>query len=112
MVASEAPVVRYDSLRTIIAIAAERDLELIHLDVKSAFLNGIIDEETYIAQPEGYVIPGWEQEVCRLNKSIYGICQASRIWNQTLHKALIAFDFTQTFLSTSHGIHHRGSLGG
>jgi hypothetical protein len=49
----------------------------------------VIDELVYIAQPEGYVIPGRDHEVCRLNKGIYGICQASRIWNQTLHDALI-----------------------
>jgi Reverse transcriptase (RNA-dependent DNA polymerase) len=77
---SFAPVVRYDSLRVIITIAAERDLELYQLDVKTAFLNGVIDEEIYIAQPEGYVETGREHEVCRLNKSIYGIKQASRIW--------------------------------
>ena len=93
---SFAPVVRYDSLRVIIAIAAERDLELYQLDVKTAFLNGIIDEEIYIAQPEGYIEQGREDEVCRLNKSIYGICQASRIWNQTLHTALINFGFSQS----------------
>jgi hypothetical protein len=93
---SFAPVVRYDSLRVIIAIAAERDLELYQLDVKTAFLNGIIDEEIYIAQPEGYIKQGREREVCRLNKSIYGICQASRIWNQTLHTALVNFGFIQS----------------
>ena len=87
---------RYDSLRVSAAITAERDLELIQLDVKSAFLNGIIDSEIYIKQPEGYVVPGRETDVCRLNKSIYGICQASRIWNQTLHNALIDFGFTQS----------------
>ena len=71
-----APVVRYDSLRVIISIAAERDLELIQLDVKTAFLNGVIDEEIYITQPESYIQTGYENVVCRMNKGIYGICQA------------------------------------
>ena len=93
---SFAPVVRYDSLRVILALTAARDLELIQLDVTTAFLNGVIDELVFIAQPEGYVVPGREREVCRLNKGIYGICQASRIWNKTLHDALIEYGFTQS----------------
>ena len=94
---SFAPVVRYDSLRVIIAIAAARDLELIQLDVTTAFiafLNGLIDEVVFIAQPEGYIV--LESEVCRLSKSIYGICQASRIWNKTLHEALINYGLIQS----------------
>ena len=93
---SFAPVVRYDSLRVIMAITAARNLELIQLDVTTAFLNGLIDELVYIAQPEGYVVPGQEHEVCRLNKGIYGICQASRIWNKTLHDALIQYGLLQS----------------
>jgi hypothetical protein len=93
---SFSPVVRYDSLRIIIAITAARNLELIQLDVTTAFLNGLIDELVFIAQPEGYVIPGREQEVCRLNKGIYGLCQASRIWNKTLHDALIQYGLIQS----------------
>jgi hypothetical protein len=93
---SFSPVVRCDSLRVILAIAAARDLELIQLDVTTAFLNGLIDEVVFIAQPEGYVVPGHELDVCRLNKGIYGICQASRIWNKTLHVALINYGLIQS----------------
>lgn len=50
----------------------------------------------FIAQPEGYVVPGHELDVCRLNKGIYGICQASRIWNKTLHVALINYGLIQS----------------
>lgn len=88
--------VRHDSLRVIIAIAASRDLELVQLDFKTAFLNGVIHEEVYIAQPLGYVLPGREPEVCRLNRALYGICQASRIWNQTLHAALLSYGLVQS----------------
>jgi hypothetical protein len=91
---SFASVVRYDSLRVIFAIAAVRDLELIQLDV--TFPNGLIDEEVFIAQPEDYVVPGHELDVCRLNKGIYGICQASRIWNKALHVALINYGLIQS----------------
>jgi hypothetical protein len=92
---SFAPVVRYDSLRVVLAIAASHDLELVQLDVKTAFLNGEVDEEIYIAQPKGYTIAGRELEVCRLNKAIYGIRQASRIWNQKLHLVLQSFGLNQ-----------------
>jgi hypothetical protein len=91
---SFASVVRYDSLCVIFTIAAARDLELIQLDV--TFLNGLIDEEVFIAQPEDYVVPGHELDVCRLNKGIYGICQASRIWNKALHVALINYGLIQS----------------
>jgi hypothetical protein len=91
-----APVVRYDSLRLILAIAAVRDLEIVLLDATTAFLNGVVEDEIYIAQPEGYVVVGLESDVCRLNKGIYGICQASRIWNQLLHTTLIRFGLSQS----------------
>lgn len=91
-----APVVRYDSLRVLMAIAAMQDLELVQLDVATAFLNGDIDEEIYITQPEGYIIPGRETEVCKLNKSLYGIRQASRIWNLKLNSVLIAAGLRQS----------------
>lgn len=93
---SFAPVVRYDSLRVLMAIAALHDLELVQLDVATAFLNGDIDEEIYITQPEGYFIPGRETEVCKLNKSLYGIRQASRIWNLKLNSVLIEAGLRQS----------------
>lgn len=70
---SFAPVVRYDSLRLILAIATVRDLEIVLLDATTAFLNGVVEDEIYIAQPEGYVDVGRETDVCRLNKGIYDI---------------------------------------
>ena len=57
----------------IMAIAAEKNLEMISLDVKTAFLYGDLDEEIYMHQPEGFILPGREGEVCRLIKSIYGL---------------------------------------
>jgi hypothetical protein len=74
-----APVAKNYSLRLILAIAAAKNLEMIQLDVKTAFLYGTLDEEIYMKQPEGFVIPGKEKEVCRLIKSIYGLKQASRV---------------------------------
>ena len=69
-----------DSCRVIMAIVAHFDLELHLMDVKIAFLNGDLDEEVYMEQSIGFVEIGKEDLVCKLNKSIYGLKQASRQW--------------------------------
>jgi hypothetical protein len=69
----------YDSLHLILAIAAMQDLEIVLLDAITAFLNGIVEDEIYIAQLERYVVVGRKTEFCRLKKGIDGICQASLI---------------------------------
>jgi Reverse transcriptase (RNA-dependent DNA polymerase) len=74
-----APVVRIESVRTIFAIAAAYDLFLLHVDCQNAFLNGESDVELYVVQPEGFVDPRYPDKVLRLNKSLYGLKQASRI---------------------------------
>ena len=62
------PVVKHNSLR---AVLAERDLNMLQLDVKTAFLNGDLNEDLYMTQPTGFVVSGIEGEVCKLNRSIY-----------------------------------------
>lgn len=76
------PVVKYDTLRVILSFVAALDLEVSQLDVKTAFLHGELDEEIYLQQPQGYIEPGKENLVCRLHKSLYGLKQASRVWNR------------------------------
>ena len=66
------PVVRQESLRTLIALSAQRGLELHHVDVATAFLNGTLEEEVYMEQPKGYEESRGEYLVCRLRKSILG----------------------------------------
>jgi transposase InsO family protein len=73
------PVVRLDSVRIILALVAKYDLELIHFDVKTAFLNGSITENIYMQQPEGF--EKGSALVCKLNRSLYGLKQASKVWN-------------------------------
>ena len=77
-----APVVRMATIRTILTVAGERKLHVHHLDAKSAFLNGKLKEEVYMQQPQGFEEIGKEQMVCKLNKSIYGLKQAARVWNE------------------------------
>ena len=90
------PVVKYASLRSVLALVASQDLEIIQLDVKTAFLYGSLHEEIYMEQPEGFVESGRESAVCRLNKCIYGLKQAPRVWNQKFNEFLIKFGLTRS----------------
>lgn len=90
------PVVKHDSLRVLLSIAASLDLELHQLDVKTAFLYGDLDEELYVQQPEGFIQPGEEHLVCRLHKPLYGLKQSSRKWNEKFDWFLIQFGLTRS----------------
>ena len=68
-----APVTRLDTVRVMLAVAANRGWQVHHLDVKSAFLNGELQEEVYVSQPEGYMVKGKENLVYRLHKTLYGL---------------------------------------
>jgi hypothetical protein len=87
------PVVRFASIRLILAIVAYMDLELYQMDVKIAFLNGELDEEIYMDQPVGFVADGQECKVCKLKQSIYGLKQSSRQWNLRFHKSVLLKEF-------------------
>ena len=71
-------VVRFVSIRLILAIVAILDLELHQMDVKTAFLNGGLEEEIYMQQPNGFLEKGQEHKVRKFLKSIYGLKQSSR----------------------------------
>ncbi|GJW05496.1 retrotransposon protein, putative, ty1-copia subclass [Tanacetum coccineum] len=73
-------------IRIIIAIVAFYDYEIWKLDVKTAFLNGYHDEDIYMVQPKGFVHPKHPRKVCKLQRSIYGLKQASRSWNKRFDK--------------------------
>ncbi|KAB2602155.1 hypothetical protein D8674_003160 [Pyrus ussuriensis x Pyrus communis] len=79
-----APVARLDTIRTLIALAAQKEWQLFQLDVKSAFLNGVLKEEVYVDQPQGFVIQGKEDKVYKLSKALYGLKQAPRAWYQEI----------------------------
>ncbi|XP_074297772.1 uncharacterized protein LOC141628544 [Silene latifolia] len=73
-----APVARICTIRLLIAIAAIRNLVIHQIHVKTAFLNGDLEEEIYMKQPEGFIMPGNEHKICKLVKSLYGLKQAPK----------------------------------
>ncbi|GJX82949.1 retrotransposon protein, putative, ty1-copia subclass [Tanacetum coccineum] len=89
------PVADIRAIRILIAIAAYYDYEIWQMDVKTAFLNGRLDEDIYMKQPEGYVNPKYPKRVCKLQRSIYGLKQASRQWNKRFDEEIKKFGFTQ-----------------
>ena len=78
-----------------LAITAFFDYEIWQMDVKTAFLNGHIEEELYMMQPKGFVDPKDADKVCKLQRSIYGLKQASRSWNLHFDKVIKDFGFVQ-----------------
>ena len=88
------PVTRITSIRMLIAIAALRNLEIHQMDVKTAFLNGDLEEEIYMKQPEGYIVPGQENKVCRLVKSLYGLKQAPKQWHEKFDHVMMTNGFS------------------
>jgi hypothetical protein len=89
------PVSMKDSFRIIMALVAHFDLELHQMDVKTAFLNGELSENVYMAQPKGFVIEGKEKLGCRLKRSIYGLKQASRQWYLKFDETIRRFGFEE-----------------
>ena len=90
-----APVARLETIRLIISLAAQNRWKIYQMDVKSAFLNGVLEEEVYIEQPPGYVVKRQEDKVLKLKKALYGLKQAPRAWNSRIDKYLQENGFTK-----------------
>lgn len=78
-------VTRLETVRLVLVLAAKNDWKIHHLDIKSAFLNGVIQEEVYVTQPKGYVKEGAEHKVYKLLKALYSLRQAPRVWYSRLN---------------------------
>ena len=89
------PVTMLKSIRILIAIVAYHDYEIWQMDVKTAFLNGNLLEDVYMTQPEGFVQPKNSGKVCKLQRSIYGLKQASRSWNLRFDESVKGFGFVK-----------------
>ena len=72
------PVARIATIRVLLALAASYGLHLHQMDVKTAFIYGELEEEIYMEQPDGFIVPGEENKVCRLIKLLYGLKQAPK----------------------------------
>jgi len=95
------PVAKYTSIRSIIVIASVMGWKLHQMDVKTAFLNGVIEEEVYIEQPQGFVIHGKESHVCKLKKALYGLKQAPRAWYAKIDSYPMSLGFTRVVRITT-----------
>ncbi len=83
------------SIRCILALAAIEDMEIHQMDVKTTFLNGDLEEEIYMEQPQGFTQEG-EHLVCKLHKSLYGLKQSPRVWNKKLNVFLKSIKFVKS----------------
>ena len=94
------PTVRYQTLRTLLALACHHDLEVEQFDAVCAFLNADVSESIYMDQPEGFeqTTPEGGRLVCKLNRALYGLVQAPRCWNQKVTEWLEQYGFEQSMV--------------
>ena len=101
-----APVARIETVRVLLALAAQGGWEVHHMDVKSAFLNGDLTETVFVQQPPGFIV-GNGDKVLKLRKALYGLKQAPRAWNSKLDKELVALGFVRSKLE--HAVYKRSN---
>ncbi|GAU33426.1 hypothetical protein TSUD_380620 [Trifolium subterraneum] len=101
------PVARHETIRLVIALACSRRWSMFHLDVKSAFLNGPLEEDVYVKQPHGFELKGKEDRVLKLNKALYSLMQAPRAWNKRIDQFLVMQDFVKC--SVEYGVYVKHS---
>ena len=89
-----APVARLESIRILLAYAWTHDFKLFQMDVKSAYLNGFINEEVYVAQPPGFIDFEKPNHVYKLKKALYGLKQAPKAWYDRLKTFLVDHRYT------------------
>ena len=90
------PVAKVTSIRLLLSIATAFDFEIEQIDVKTSFLHGDLEEEIYMKQPEGFMVKGKKELVCRLKKSLYGLKQSPRMWYQKFDTYIRGLGFTRS----------------
>ena len=85
-----------EGVMTLLSYATYKGFKVYQMDVKSTFLNGILEEEVYIEQLERFVDENNKDKVCKLHKALYGLKQAPRAWYERLHKYLVQIGFERT----------------
>ena len=96
-----APVARLESIRILLAIASHLNFKLYQMDVKSAFLNGMLQEEVYVEQPKVFVDPHRPDDVYKLKRAFYGLKQAPRAWYDRLIAYLTKHGFKRGSIDTT-----------
>lgn len=91
-----APVAKQSTLRLILSIASQANYNAIHLDVKTAFLYGKLEETIFMKQPPGFELEGKEDQVCHLQRSLYGLKQSPLCWNQDINHQLLKMQLKRT----------------
>jgi len=105
-----APVARIETVRLMIALAAQKGWKIHHMDVKSAFLNGDLVEEVYVQQPPGFIAKRSSGKVLKLEKALYGLRHAPRAWNSRLDMELLKLGFERNPLE--HAVYRRSHSDG
>ncbi|CAH9052299.1 unnamed protein product [Cuscuta europaea] len=91
-----APVVKFTTVRIMLALVAHHDWEMKQMDVTTAFLHGELDKKIYMTQPEGFVDPKRSDHVCLLRKALYGLKQSPRQWNIRFDKCMQSMKFVKS----------------
>ena len=104
-----APVARLETIKLLLAIAAQKGWKIFQLDVKSAFLNGVLEEEIYVEQPDGFVVQGEQNKVYKLKKALYSLKQAPRAWYSRINDYLLKFGFERSLSETTLYVKHKGN---
>ena len=90
-----APVAKFASIRILLSLAAKYGLVVHQMDMKTAFLNGQLDEDIYMAQPDGFTNMANPDYVCKLQRSLYGLKQSPRMWNKTIDDFMLRLKLTK-----------------
>jgi histone deacetylase 1/2 len=98
---TSSPVVKIATIRIVLSLSVSRNWSLRQLDVKNAFLHGVLEEEVYMKQPPGFENPNAPKYICRLDKALYGLKQAPRAWYSRLSTKLQDFGFRPSQADTS-----------
>ncbi|GKV13735.1 hypothetical protein SLEP1_g24719 [Rubroshorea leprosula] len=103
-----APVARLEAIRMLLTFACFKGFTLYQMDVKSAFLNGYIQEEVYVEQPPGFEDPSYPNHVYKPSKALYGLKQAPRAWYERLSSFLLANGFSRGRVDTTLFVKNKG----
>ena len=90
-----APIAYMESIRILLTLACHFKFKLYQMDINTAFLNGFLKEDVYVAQPKGFIDPHFSNHVLYLKKALYGLKQGPRAWYDRLTQYLVSHRFTR-----------------